>query len=303
MSLLLPNGEFSLGLSMVVKSHKPPEASPTRERSGKPQTSHAKRMVRNGVAKLERQHGKQNLAFVTYTVPDMPADDMDAFREGLPEVVRQLKQSIERDLRRAGIDPEVVYVVEIHQERYERTGQIVPHIHVVFQSRKNYWSPYAISTERNTELWNRAVSNVLKRRVEMPWGARIEQVKKSAERYMAKYMSKGGKLAKEAIKEGKEQWLPKQWWGMSRSLSRWIKANTRLLSSKDEQFIKDNYKEFKADINHSPFSWIHDHNVDTSEPGEEPRWLLVAIVGKVREKFMSMFEGRSLTDAPMSWEW
>ena len=288
---------------MPVKSHKPPQASSTRERSGKAQTTYSKRMVRNAVAKLEREHGKQNLAFVTYTVPDLPADDMDTFRLKLAEVVRRLRQSIERDLRRAGIEPEVVYIVEIHPERYQRTGVIVPHLHFIFQSRKSYWHPYAISKERNTQLWNRAVSNVLGRKVEMPWGAKIEQVKKCAENYMAKYMSKGGKLAEQAIKDGQEKFLPKQWWGATLSLRRWVKAHIRLLSSKDEQFIKENYKEFKADINHSPFSWIHDHQVDTSEPGEEPRWLLVAIVGKVREKFMSMFECRELTNAPMSWEW
>jgi len=301
--MLYPNGEFSLGLSMPVKSHKPPIASETRERSGKIQTTYSKRMVRNCVARLERLYGKENLAFVTYTVPDFAPEDMEALRSGIAQVVRRLRQSIERDLSRAGIKPEVVYVIEIHSERYERTGEIVPHLHFVFQSRKTRYHPYAISKQRNTELWNRAVSNVLGHAIEMPWGARIEQVKKSAERYMAKYMSKSGKFAQEIIKKGQDTQLPKQWWGASFSLRRWVKAHIRLLSDKDEKFIKENYKEFKANINHSPFSWLHDHNVDTSEPGEEPRWLLVAIVGKVREKCMSMFECRDLTDAPMSWEW
>ncbi len=303
MSQIYPNGEFSLGLSMPVKSHKPPQPSETRERSGQPQTTYSKRQVRNSVFKLERDYGKDNLAFVTYTVPDFPEGDMEAFREGLPEVVRQLKQSIERDLVRAGIKPEVVYVIEIHQERYERTGEVVPHIHAVFQSRKSRYHPYAISKKRNTELWNRAVSNVLGRRVEMPWGARIEKVKKSAERYMAKYMSKSGKMAQEIIDSGKRHLLPKQWWGASWSLRSWVKEHTKLLSDGTERFIKDNYRQFLENIKNSPFSWLHVHTIKSTEPGREDADIPVAIVGKVRPTWMDAFESRELTDAPMSWEW
>lgn len=292
--MLYPNGEFSLGLSMPVKSHKPPQSSPSRERSGKPQTTYSKRMVRNCVAKLERDHGKQNLAFVTYTLPEMPGGDMAEMREAFPEVCRQLKQMIERDLVRAGIKPEVVYVIEIQEERYNRTGEIVPHIHAVFQSRKTRYHKYAISKERNTELWNRAVSNVLGRDIEIPSGARIEQVKKSAERYMSKYMSKGGKLAQKVISENKTNLLPKAWWGASWSLRRWVKQNTRLFSERDEQFIRDNYRQFTENLKESPFSWLYVHLVKLVEPHGEEIELPVAVVGKVKRNWIEAFECRHL---------
>lgn len=301
--MLYPNGELIMGLSMPVKPHKPPQGFGKRERSGKPQTSYSKRRVRNCVAKLEREHGMHNVAFVTYTVPDFPEADMNAFREGLPEVLRQLKQSIERDLVRAGLKAEVVYVVEIHEERYRRTGQVVPHIHAVFQSRKSRYHPYAISKERNTELWNRAVSNVLGRRVEMPSGARIEQVKKSVENYLAKYMSKGGKIAQEVIDGGKRSLLPKQWWGASYSIRRWVDQHTRILSDGTKKFIKDNYKEFLENLKNSPFSWLGAYSIKSTKPGQEDRDIPVAIVGKVRQEWMPALECRELTDAPMSWEW
>ncbi len=301
--MLYPNGEFSLGLSITVKSHKPPTSSPTRERSGKPQTSYSRRMVRNAVAKLERQHGRDNVAFVTYTLPDFAEADMNTIREAIAEVVRQLKQALERDLSRAGIKPEVVYVIEIHEERYRKTGQIIPHIHAVFQSRKTRSHPYAISKQRNTELWNRAVSNVLGRRVEMPWAANIQKVKKSAEAYLAKYMSKGAKLAQEAINNGQEKYLPKQWWGASLSLRRWVKKHTKILSDNDKQVIKDHYKDSMEDIKSSPFSWLGVYNIKSTEPGQEERDIPVSIFGKIRDSFMSMFECRQLSDAPMSWEW
>lgn len=292
-----------MGLSMPVNSHKPPQSAETRELSGHPQTTYSKRMVRNAVAKLEREHGKDNIAMVTYTVPDFPAADMETFREGIAEVCRQLKQSIERDLIRAGIKPEFVYIVEIHEERYYRTGEIVPHIHGAFQSRKTRYHPYAISKQRNTETWNRVVSNVLGRRVEMPSGARVEQVKKSLENYLGMYMSKGSKMAQHAIDNGKRHLLPKRWWGASLSLRRWVKDHTKMLSDNAKKFIKDNYNQFLENIKSSPFSWLHAHKVKSTKPGEEDVEIPVAIVGKVRKEWMSAFECRELEDAPMSWEW
>jgi hypothetical protein len=292
--MLWPNGEFSLGLSMPVKSHKPPNPSPRRERSGKAQTTYSKRMVRNCVAQLERLHGKQNLAFTTYTLPELPAEDMAIIREQFPTVCHQLKQMIERDLQRAGLKPEVVYVIEIQEERYQKTGEAVPHIHAVFQSRKSRYHPYAISKERNTQLWNRAVSNVLDREIEIPSGARIEKVKKSAERYMAKYMSKGGAIAQKLADEGRVNELPKAWWGATLTLRRWVKANIKLFSEKSEQFIKDNYRQFTENLKESPFSWIYVHLVEVFEPHGEDIEIPVAVVGKIKRNWIDAFECKYL---------
>ncbi len=292
--MLWPNGEFSLGLSKPVKSHKPPNPSSRRERSGKAQTTYSKKMVRNCVAKLERDCGKQNLAFATYTLPHLSGGDMARVRENFPTVCHQLKQMIERDLLRAGLKPEVVYVIEIQEERYRKTGEVVPHIHAVFQSRKSRYHPYTISRQRNTQLWNRAVSNVLGRDIEIPSGARIEQVKKSAERYMSKYMSKGGQLAKQLADEGKMNLLPKAWWGATFSLRRWVKANIKLFSEKSEEFIKDNYRQFAQDLKNSPFSWLYVHLVEVFEAHSEEVEMPVAVVGKIKPSWIEAFECRHL---------
>ena len=292
--MLWPNGEFSLGLSKPVKSHKPPEPASRRERSGKAQTTYSKRMVRNCVAALEQRAQKQNLAFATYTLPDLPGGDMARVREELPTIAHQLKQMIERDQRRAGLKPEVVYIIEIHKERYEKTGEIIPHIHAVFQSRKSQHHPFAISKERNTQLWNRAVSNALGRDIDIPYGARIERVKKSAERYMAKYMSKGSEIAQKLADEGRINELPKAWWGATLTLRRWVKANIRFLSEKSEEFIKDNYKQFASNLKDSPFSWLYVHVVTVFEPHGEDVEIPVAVVGKIKRNWIDAFECRHL---------
>jgi hypothetical protein len=298
--MLYPNGEVSLGLSMPVKSHKPPKPSRSRERGGKAQTTYSKRMVRNCIAKLQSDYGKHNLAFATYTLPELPHYELKVIQENWAEVNRQLMQAITRDLESAGIKPELVYVNEIQEKRYEQTGDIVPHIHAVFQSRKSRYHGYVISKERNTELWNRVISNVLGRRVEIPSGASIQQIKKSAEHYMSKYMSKGGKLAQKLTTESVLNWMPKTWWGATLSLRNWVKANTRILSETTKQFIRDNYKKFADNLEQSPFSWLYVHAIkliepDTNQETEKP----VAIVGRIKRDWISKLDYRNLAD----WHW
>jgi hypothetical protein len=261
-------------------------------------------MVRNCIARQERQHGKHNLAFATYTVPDLPEADMAHLRANWGEVTKQLMKMIGRDLERAGIKPEYVYVVEPQLKRYKKTGVIVPHIHVVFQSRKNRYSSYVISKERNTELWNRALSNVLGREISAPYGAQIAKIEKSAERYMSKYMSKGADVAQKLIDDGHRNDLPKQWWGASYSLRTWVKDNCKLLADSTKDYIRQNWKAIQDNLQESPFSWFHVQTIELEEPHGEEIKIPVAIVGKVKRDWMFTMATKTLVnDAVMAWEW
>lgn len=298
--MLYPNGEISLSLSTSVKSHKPPKSASSRQRGFKPQTTYSKRMVRNCIAKLERDYGRHNLAFATYTVPDLPDEDLEKLQDGWAEVNRQLMQAVSRDLEAAGIVPQIIYINEPQEERYEKTGKVFPHIHMVFQSRKSRYHEYAIPKERNTQIWQRIVSNVLGRDIEIPYGADIQTIEKSAERYMSKYMSKGSKLAQEILNKCSVKWMPKSWWGATKSLRNWVKANTRIVSEQSKQFVRDNYRKFADNLEQSPFSWLYVHAVkliepDTNQEVEKP----VAIVGRVKRDWISKFEYRNLSD----WNW
>jgi len=299
--MLYPNGEFTLGLSLSVKPHKPPQASLIRERGNKPQTTYSKRMVRNCVARLEQQHGKINLAFATYTLPDLDEVAMSRLRENWGEVSRQLMQALGRDLEAAGIRPDLVYVNEIQQQRYKESGVIAPHIHAVFQSRRHRYAKYAITKERNTEIWNRVISNVLGQRTEAPSGASIAQVKKSAERYMSKYMSKGSEIAQEVQSDGMNSQLPKSWWGASYTLRRWVKDHIKLFADSSKDYIKNNYRRFQENIQNSPFSWLYVHNIVSTEPHGENVEIPVAIVGRVKPEYFNSFEYKQLEDIPMAW--
>jgi len=304
LSQLYPNGEVSLGLSTAVKSHKPPEPSETRQRSGKAQTTYSKRMTRNCLARLEKRHGKHNLAFATYTLPDLPTDQLKTLSAKSGVIANRLVQEIKRDLERAGITAEIVWVVEIQEKRFDKTGAIAIHFHVVFQSRKNRYSPYAISKERNTEIWNRIISNALGYEIEMPYAANIQKIKKSAENYMSKYMSKGSKVAQKLADRNQIDLLPKNWWGATLSLRKWVKDHIKLLVDSSIDYIRNNYKAFINNLKDSPFTWLHAHTITLVEPHGEEIEFPVAIVGKIKPNSMHLFQTKTLVDdAVMSWEW
>lgn len=54
----------------------------------------------------------------------------------------------------------------------------------------------------------------------------VQQVKKSAEGYLGKYMTKSGEEVKEVIDAGQEWMLPRQWWFSTAALKRLLKARS-----------------------------------------------------------------------------
>lgn len=297
--MLLPNRQFTLGLSLSVKSHKAPKAKSIRLRGVRPQTSYSKKVVKSAVFHLEQKHGKHNLAFATYTLPEFDETVIFYLLQNWGEVTRQFKQKFERELKKAGLKPEIVYITEIQIERFMRTGIPVPHIHAVFQSRKNKHSEYAISKERNTELWNEVISNVLKEPVgvEMPYAANIQTVKFSAEGYTCKYMSKGSDIVNLIENEELKAILPKSWWGMSSSLRKWVKANTKVFTDATKEYIRNNYKRWLKDVDNSPFEYLHLIEIENTHGEMIP----VCLVGKIRKYSLHLFPAVFLRDKPMPW--
>ncbi len=295
--MLHPNGEAVMSLSLSAKAHNRVKGKSVRLRGVRPQTSYSKRMVRNCVYRLESLHGKHNLAFATYTLKDF--DEMVVFHllRNWGEITRQFKQKLERELVKAGIEPQIVYVTEIQMKRFRDTGIPYPHIHAVFQSRKNRYSEYAISTERNTELWSEVVSNVLGEPVEMPTAAEIKTIRKSAQGYISKYMSKGSDIVNETDNEHLKATLPKSWWGATLSLRHWVKANTKVFTEKTKEYIRANYKRWVNDIENSPFEYLHVVQIENTRGEMIP----VCLVGKIRKYHLHKFPADYLIDRPMPW--
>lgn len=300
---LFPNSEFSMSLSVSVNSHKrsnkPPIASLTRVR-GIGQSTYSKRMVRNCIYRLEELHGRYNLAFATYTLPQVSAEVLQCIRQEWAEIVRQHLQAIKRKLESADIIPEIVHVTEIQTKRYENWGQLVPHLHMVFQSRKGKGFLYAISKEENTAIWNRIVNNILVKNghepLEMPYASDIQQIKKSAQAYMSKYMSKGSSVC---YKFQGRMWQPKSWWGATLTLRQWVKENTKILAESTKKWIKDNLHHWEKDLENSPFHHLQVVTIDVedkySQASTKPTIKLpVAVVGRIKKSHLHRFETKDL---------
>lgn len=216
----------ALGLS-TLRNLSTPNKRPARN-GLKGMPGQARKMVRNACYLLERDCGRQNLSFLTLTIPDMPNAEMNRLHECWSRVVIAVRKKLTLRLENASIAiPEVVVVSEIQEKRYERTGYPVLHLHCLFQGRNNRMA-WAISKTEVQQLWKETINNIVGGDADVSKATRIERVKKSAENYMGKYMSKGVTAVRAIVEDGYADWLPHQWWGMTRTLSKRIRALIRI---------------------------------------------------------------------------
>lgn len=183
------------------------------------------RTVRNGAFLLERRYSVGNLTFLTCTLPRV--DDCAEFRAGAEwsEIVRIFLQGVTRLLKAAGLPPSYVGCTEIQESRMAKFGGLPLHLHVVFPGRAPYKS-WAIGCEQFRAVWRRAVVARCPEFSEVSFASSVDAqaVKRSAEGYLGKYMSKGvGTLAKILAEDpGMAEFIPRSWWCCSMNLKRAI---------------------------------------------------------------------------------
>jgi hypothetical protein len=243
---LYPSLDFVLGLSTPVKSRKSPKAPQTRERRGRPMTGYAKRMLRSGIALLQKMHGKRNLGFLTVTIPNLPWYELQMVCEAWGELATRLMEEVGRELERHGLDPAYAYTNEMQIVRYLQDGTPAPHLHAIFQGRMTGDIQWAISVGKFRELWERILGNFLGREISLPAATRVEPIRKDAKRYMSKYVSKGCEVVDGMITDGLMDFLPKSWWGMSNDLRRQVKAGIVDVPKDAAYLIADHLTEYKA---------------------------------------------------------
>lgn len=190
-------------------------------------TSFGARRVRNAAYLIEKGVPIGCAVFSTCTVPSLPIEDMRSIHERWHKVVEVFRRKLTRALRKKGLSGESVTVSEIQGKRYERTGIPVLHIHTVFHGRTRTGKP-AISTKEHDDMWRDALMvGVIGPMTKLGSACNLQWVKKSAQGYLGKYMSKGTKVVRRLCKTGFTGWLPKQWWSVSRSLGARVDEETR----------------------------------------------------------------------------
>lgn len=239
----------TLGSSLPHNFHKPSKAvstEPKAQRGSKGMSGEQKRLLRASMVLLQRKRKKENLVFGTCTIPDLDTNEIHIIAAYWGEAVKQMCQKITRELIKAGIVPEIIFVTELQTERWNKYKVVAPHGHLVFQGRKDRNSPWIISTKRFTEMWEEVLSNILKREIKAPWATNIQRIKVSVKRYLSKYLSKGGAILDEIKEAGLTHLLPRSWFYCTRSLKQEAKAARVKVEYQLSMFIYDHREYLKA---------------------------------------------------------
>ena len=213
--------ESTLGLSLVANS-------PKKARGLNGIGKRASRMVRNMAFLLERENSKRNLSFVTVTLPELSRDDHDSVLENWGAIVKEYFKILGRKYEKSsGRKFEHVSVTEVQEKRFERTGFIGLHIHTLFVGRTNHKSAWILTPIDIRDSWEQAVAKHCKGVYEFGSSENCQSVRRSAEGYLGKYLTKGSKAVKAIISKGYAVALPKAWYSRSLSLHRRVKQRIR----------------------------------------------------------------------------
>lgn len=228
----------------------------------------AKRKLRSGCYLLAERYGNNRIGFLTLTLPS--ADWLtDIWALNFSELVRQVIQEIRRELRRRGAPDSVVGAIELQMERFEEYGQVAPHLHLVYVARANPRKPsWYISAKTFRKIWKRVLIAVarpecpdideLKRHIE--WDAAVDcaMIRKSAESYLSKYLSKGGGDIEAILEEYGEEFVPKAWYTISSKLLKAIMSSILSLSDRYlEILLSCMDAKHAAELSDGIIAWMH----------------------------------------------
>lgn len=204
------NSEGTIGLSDEA-------ISPKRSRRGSKGIGTRQRDVLCwGAGAIESVYGRRNLSFLTYTLPPLTPEDLAAVKENWADIVNRIQLRIKEKLHECGIKTTIAGCVELQLERYQDTGDVYPHLHLVFRGRRDGRSDWGIKPHQFRQIWRRCVSKFLSGK-KYDWRAseNVEQVRRSVAGYLAKYISK---CASKAEPELLSAWHPRDWILVSRQL-------------------------------------------------------------------------------------
>jgi len=149
-------------------------------------TAHAKRLLVGAINLLEVDYGRHNLVFHTATLPsDKPEIKLEALAKS-KQILKYWRQVLSRLLTKFGLSgDDIVIVLEL-----QKRGAI--HFHTVFINPRRQ-GKYVLSLEQLDKAWYQALTAVLPvlKSANFKPSCRCERVRKSAGRYLAKYLSKG----------------------------------------------------------------------------------------------------------------
>lgn len=208
-------------------------------------TRHGAKFVRNACHVLQQNYGRGRLGFGTLTLDSANPGWQWFCCVQWAEIVRKFNQELQRELKRVGAPPHVVGVTEIQTKRSDAVGYIVPHLHFVYVSwdgvskvKKGFgddaklFPAFYIDHAKMKEIFDRVCHNEIAKQKDIPANeitinnrVNLQAVRKSAEGYLGKYMSKGAKDVKKYLDDApNREDIPSHWWHCSKKLRQIVKG-------------------------------------------------------------------------------
>jgi hypothetical protein len=226
-------------------------------------TRNGQKFVRNGCHVLQRQYGRNRLGFATLTLDSADSNWQLLCCMHWAEIVRKFKQELQRALERVGAPIHNVGVTEIQTKRSDSVGYIVPHLHLVyvahngkgklckgFQAGTKSSPEWYLSHSDVKAIFDRVCANEISKQTGIPANeitvnnrVNLQAVRKSAEGYLGKYMSKGAKdVEKYLDQDPNRDDIPSHWWHCSKELRDIVKGLTREVPREIIEGIIGNYE-------------------------------------------------------------
>jgi hypothetical protein len=228
---------FSPSMDFFCDGQSVPNVQAARRKRGQGGiTTLGSRSIRSGAFLMQKKFGKARLALLTLTMPSF-GDRQDIVYLLCAEwsvLINRFLEAVDREYeKKCGRRFSYVGCTEIQEERYEKYGHPCPHLHIVYVScdKPRRW---IISADRFREIWKRIIDNRIKALINEDFSdnpisqGRIEceAIKKSAEGYIAKYLSKGVDVCGRIVEDGLSDLLPSAWWHCSLVLKRAVRGLT-----------------------------------------------------------------------------
>lgn len=224
-----PTAERAPNLVSTQQSSQPTphgEGRKSRKYGLKGITRFGSKMVRSGAYILQRDYGRRDLTFLTITVPALSRDERVAIAQRWGELMRQTIQYLSRQLRRSGQQELIVSVTELQSARLHRYGQAYLHAHLVFPARVKGSRSWAVPVGDFRTWWKSAIERVIGRELDLLPRVEAKTIRKSAEGYLGKYMTKGSESMQGIVDDLGEDSVPGQQWNMSGPLRQKVKSET-----------------------------------------------------------------------------
>jgi hypothetical protein len=230
---MVARGELTPLVHQMVESSDKAETR-SRKQCEKLSTNLARR-IRNAGYILEQWYGKDNLSFLTLTLPNLGASDLALCCENWGRMVDNFIRSMKQRLKKKGVEFHYVYCTEIQPGRLTNKGEYAPHLHMCFRGRSGKKKPWYVSPRQVRASWTACISNTVGHRdFEHRAVENIQRVHKSCSRYLAKYLSKGNCCLPPEVAETAASRLKTQWGGMARILSAAISLYTERITGEGD---------------------------------------------------------------------